>query len=384
MTPSKMNALRWSRRQFLLASASLSAVAAGGLLLSSESKARTGTLLSAYEDMRGDQFVGGLSLQDEKVFGARVPMRAHGCAVHPTDPNRVLFFARRPGTQAFELDRATMQVRTVFTTQAGRHLAGHGTYSADGNSILTPEHDYEHARGVVVVRDARSFDIVGEIDTKGIDPHEVAWLPDPGSLLVANGGIMTHPRTFRRKLNIPTMDPSLCVIDTASGERREQWRLPDHLLSIRHVAMTSDGITAVGLQYEGDDKNRAPGIVALYRPATGSNEARFSLLTAPATEIPKFQGYVASVAISETHDLIAAACPYGGGVACWSISDERYLGFIAAAETYGLSRVADGSILASQRDGTAYGLDESRLRSHFLKVLSSQPIRWDDHWVATA
>lgn len=377
------NAFKWSRRHFLAASASLSAVAAGGLLFASESKARTGTLLSAYEDARGDQYVGGLSLQDEKVFGARVPMRAHGCAVHPTDPNRVLFFARRPGTQAFELDRTTMLARTVFTTEPGRHLAGHGTYSADGNLILTPEHDYERAKGVVVVRDARNFAIVGEIDTNGIDPHEVAWLPDHQSLLVANGGIMTHPRSFRRKLNIPTMDPSLCVIDAASGERKEQWRLPDHLLSIRHVSMTSTGITAVGLQYEGEDKNQTPGIVALYRPAQPGDQAQFRLLTAPASEIPKFQGYVASIAISEAHDLIAAACPYGNGVACWSISDQRYLGFIAASETYGLSRVADGAILASQRDGTAYGLDETRLRSQFLKISSSQPIRWDDHWVAT-
>ena len=383
MSTPNSNAFRWSRRQFLAASASLSAIAAGSLLFSSESKARTGTLLSAYEDARGDQYVGGLSLKNEEVFGARVPMRAHGCAVHPIDPNRVLFFARRPGTQAFELDRATMQVRTVFTTETGRHLAGHGTYSADGSLILTPEHDYERAKGVVVVRDAHNFAVVAEIDTTGIDPHEVAWLPDHRSLLVANGGIMTHPRSFRRKLNIPTMDPSLCVIDAASGQRKEQWRLPDHLLSIRHVAMTSTGITAVGLQYEGDDKSKAPGIVALYRPAQANEQAQFRLLTAPAADIPKFQGYVASVAISETHDLIAAACPYGNGVACWSIGDERYLGFIAASETYGLSRVADGSILASQRDGTAYDLDESRLRSQFLKIASSQPIRWDDHWVAT-
>lgn len=377
-----MSVSNLSRRQFLLASASLSAVAAGGLLLSSERKARTGTLLSAFEDARGDQYVGGLSLQDEKIFGARIPMRAHGCAVHPTDPNRVLFFARRPGTQAFELDRTTMQARSVFTTQPGRHLAGHGSYSANGDLIFTPENDYERVRGVVVVRDARNFNVVGELDTRGIDPHEVAWMPDHQSLLVANGGILTHPRTFRRKLNIPTMDPSLCLLDAASGECKEQWRLPDHLLSIRHVSMTRSGITAVGLQYEGR-KERAPGIVALYRPAAAGKQAQFRMLTAPAEETPRFQGYVASVAISEAHDVIAAACPYGGGVACWSLQDERYLGFIAASETYGLSRVADGSIVASQRDGTAYDLDESRLRSHFLKIASSQPIRWDDHWVAT-
>jgi uncharacterized protein len=373
-----MNRMTLSRRKFVLASASATTLVTGGVLFSSQSKAQSCTLLSAFEDPRGEQYVGGLSLGDAKVFGARVPMRAHGCAVNPTDPNRVLFFARRPGTQAFELDRSTLRVRTAFTTGQGQHLAGHGAYSSDGEFVFTPEHDYERVRGVVAVRDTRTFAVVGEIDTHGIDPHELAWLPDRRSLLVANGGIMTHPRTFRRKLNVSSMDPSLCVLDATSGECKEQWRLPDHLLSIRHIAMTSDGTTAVGLQYEGN-KEQTPGIVALYRP-----EAGFRLLTAPANETKRFAGYVASVAISEAHDLIAAACPYGGGVACWSLRDERYLGFIAAAETYGLSRVDDGSILASQRDGTAFDLDETRLRSQFLNISSTQPIRWDDHWVATS
>jgi uncharacterized protein len=382
-----MNVMTLSRRKFLVASASATTLAAGAALFSSQSKAHTGTLLSAFEDARGDQYVGGLSLRDKKVFGTRVPMRAHGCAVNPLDSNRVLFFARRPGTQAFELDRTTLRVRTVFSTRTGQHLAGHGVYTPNGEFVLTPEHDYEHARGVVVVRDARSFEVVREMDTGGIDPHELAWLPDGRSLLIANGGIMTHPRTFRRKLNISSMDPSLVVLDASSGELQGQWRLPDHLLSIRHVAMTSNGTTAVGLQYEGG-KERTPGIVALYRPQRSSTSAPFAtgefrLLTAPPQETRRFAGYVASVAISETHDSVAAACPYGGGVACWSLRDERYLGFIAAAETYGLSRVADGSILASQRDGTAYGLDETRLRSQFMKIFSWQAIRWDDHWVAT-
>jgi hypothetical protein len=381
-----MNAALLSRRKFLLSS--VTALATGALLHSSQGKARTGVLLSAFEDARGDQYVGGLSLNDDRIFGTRVPMRAHGCAVHPADPQRVLFFARRPGTQAFELDRATLRVRTVFSTQAGRHLAGHGAYSATGDLIFTPEHDYERARGVIVARDARSFAVVGEMDSNGLDPHELAWLPDGRSLLVANGGILTHPRTFRRKLNIPTMDPSLCVLDAVSGKCTAQMRLPDHLLSIRHLAMSRDGTTAVGLQYEGN-KAQAPAIAALYRPHSGTslpkaNGAEFRLLTAPPEETRRFQGYVASIAISETHDVIAAACPYGGGVACWALRDERYLGFIATAETYGLSRVADGSIVASQRDGAVRELDGIRLRSHFLQVAGEQSIRWDDHWVASA
>jgi len=358
-------------------------VAGAGAYFGLRRERHHGTLLSAFEDARGDQYIGGVALETGKVAGARVPLRAHGCAVDPTDPQRVLFFARRPGTIAFELRRDSMQARTAFATQSGRHLAGHGLFSHDGTLLYTPEHDFEHARGVVVVRDARTFAVVNEIDTRGIDPHEVAWLPDGKSLLVANGGIMTHPRTFRRKLNIPTMDPSLCVIDAASGACREQWRLPDHLLSIRHLSIAANGTAAVGLQYEGKVED-APGVVAVYRPGAG-----LKLLTAPASERPMFHGYVASVALSDKADVIAAACPYGKGVARWSLHDGAYRGFVKAGETYGLSRLDDGAIVASQRDGSGYtvsanSVDESRLRSHFLDIASPMPIRWDDHWVAVA
>jgi hypothetical protein len=365
-----------SRRTFLLGSAT--AIAGVGIGAAFNRRRQSGTLLSAFEDAPGNQFVGGVTLETGKIFGTRVPMRAHGCAVDPADPQRVLFFARRPGMLAFELRRDSMQVRTLFETQAGRHLAGHGVFSHDGKLLYTPEHDYERVRGVIVVRDARNFSIVGEFDTRGIDPHEVAWLPDRRSLLVANGGILTHPRSYRRKLNIPAMDPSLCVIDAASGECREQWRLPDHLLSIRHLSVAADGSAAVGLQYEGEPA-AAPGIAALYRPGTG-----LQLLATPVAERPAFRGYVASIALGAEADLIAAACPYGNGVACWSLRDGSYAGFVRAGEAYGLSRLDDGSVVVSQRDGRAFELRQTRLRSHFLKLDAEKPIRWDDHWVAVA
>jgi hypothetical protein len=341
-------------------------------------RAAHGTLLSAFEDVNGDQYVGGIALDTARIFGARVPMRAHGCTIDPHDSSRVLFFARRPGTQAFELRRDTLAVRSVFTTPQGRHLAGHGVFSRDGSLLYVPEYDYEHVRGLISVRETRDFRVVAEIDTHGIDTHEIAWLADGRRLLVANGGIQTTPTSYRRKLNIPTMDPSLCEIDATTGNCLGQWRLPDHLLSVRHLSLATNDVAAVGLQYEGEAAN-APGIVALHRPGTG-----LTLLESPHTERVKFQGYVASVAVSERENILTAACPYGSGVACWSLDDARYRGFVAAQETYGLSRLADGAIVASQRDGTAYAVDETRLRSHFLQIAAEKPIRWDDHWVAVS
>jgi uncharacterized protein len=367
--------MNMNRRHFIVGSASTLALGAGVAALYSR-PSHNGTLLSAFEDIRGDQYVGGLHLESREVFGARVPIRAHGCAIDPRDSMRVIYFARRPGTHAFALDRATNHVSTVCETPRGRHFAGHGVFSANGDWLFTPEHDFENVRGVVAVRDARTFAIASEIDTHGIDPHELAWSPDRTRLIVANGGILTHPRSYRRKLNIPTMDPSLVVIAASNGECLEQHRLPDHLLSIRHLAAASDGRLAVGLQYEGE-ASAAPTVVALYEPGVG-----LWPLTVPAGVRAELRGYVASVAVSEPTDTIAAACPYGKGVACWSLTDRAFLGFIPAAETYGVSRLADGELVASQRDGTLFMLSSSRSRSRFVTVDRDSPIRWDDHWTS--
>ncbi len=364
-----------SRRTFLQ---SLTTVGAATLLPACRTARREGMLLSGFEDAAGHQYIGGIALAEGEVFGARVPVRAHGCAIHQGDGTRILFFARRPGTVAFELDLKTKHVTAAFETRAGQHLSGHGVFSADGDVLFTPEHDYERKRGVISVRDARTYRVINEIDTRGLDPHEIAWLPGKRSLLVANGGIMTHPRTFRRKLNIDTMDPSLSVIDAQNGECLEQWRLPEHLLSIRHVSIASDGSAALGLQFEGS-RAEASNVVALYRPMRG-----ITLLECPASARPKLNGYVASVCVNEEADLIAASCPYGSGIACWSKQSGDFLGFVSATEAYGVSRTADGSMYASQRDGSVLSISKTGLRSHFIKVVVTKPIRWDDHWVAVA
>jgi hypothetical protein len=359
-----------SRRDFLLGTLSVTSLAA--LPACTQDVAR-GTLLSAFENGSGEQYIGGVELANRQVFGARIGMRAHGCTVDPRDPQRVVFFARRPGTDAFELRLDSRRARQVFTTPPGRHLAGHGVFSRDGQWLLTPEHDYATPAGVLSVRDTRDFKVVAEIDARGIDTHEIAWLPN-GRLLVANGGILTHPRSFRRKLNIPSMDPSLCVLDVGRNECVEQWRLPDHLLSIRHLAVASNGCAAVGLQYEGE-RQHAPAVAAWYRPGSG-----LTLLGIPPRQSPRLRAYVASVVISEPADVIVAACPLGNGFGCWSLQHREYAGFHEVGEVYGLASLPDGAVLASRRDGSAYLLARTSARE--LSFDRSALIHWDDHWLA--
>jgi uncharacterized protein len=359
--------MTFTRRRFLLTSTAALAAAGAGVYFGTRLPL-SGLLLSAYEDARGDQHIGGIDLRSQRLFGAVVPMRAHGCDVDPRDPNRVLFFARRPGTQAFELRLDAGHARSVFTTPPGRHLAGHGLFSYDGQWLFTPEHDYEHTRGVIAVRDTRDFRVVAELSSGGLDPHEIAWAGS--ELLVANGGIMTHPRSYRRKLNIATMDPSLCLLDAASGACKEQWRLPDHLLSIRHLAIANSTEAFAGLQYEGDAQH-APGIVAHYRKGMG-----LRLLPMPAAELRASNGYVASVSVDGPRNLAFASCPRGRGVASWRFDRGEFVRVIPAAEAYGVSQTKNGVPLASQRDGTTLCLTQGSSPS----VWTANAIHWDDHW----
>src|SRR5688572_2598089 len=106
-----------TRRSFLAISFG---AGAGGLLAGCHfAPERRGSLLSAFENARGEQFAGGVSLETGEIFGARIPMRAHGCAIDPRDPSRAFFFARRPGTVCFELNLLTRQARPIFETPEG-------------------------------------------------------------------------------------------------------------------------------------------------------------------------------------------------------------------------------------------------------------------------
>ena len=328
----------------------------------------SGTVLSAYENTRGEQFIGGIDLATALIFGAQIPLRAHGCDIDPRDPQRVLFFARRPGTEAFELRLDTQRARRVFTTPVGRHLAGHGLFSRDGDWLFVPEHDYVQARGVISVRDTRTFAIAAELSSGGLDPHELVWLGD--DLLVANGGILTHPQSYRQKLNIPTMDPSLCRLDARTGARLDQLRLPDHLLSIRHLSVASASRAVAGLQYEGDPQ-RAPGLVGDYRKGQG-----FKLLDMPAPELARSNGYVASVLADLHRNRVLAACPRGPGIAAWRLDTGEFVGVIDAPEAYGVSQTQEGVPLISQRDGAALTVSRDTART----LAQSNRIRWDDHW----
>ena len=121
-----------------------------------------------------------------------------------------------------------------------RHFFGHGVFSADGRLLYTTENDYERAAGMIGVRDATDgYKQIGEFPAHGLEPHDIALLADGRTMVIANGGIQTHPDRGDDELNLPDMQPSLVYVDVATGDLLEEHRLAPalHQLSIRHLAI---------------------------------------------------------------------------------------------------------------------------------------------------
>ena len=83
--------------------------------------------------------------------------------------------------------------RQLISAATGRHFYGHGCLSADKSVLFTTENDYDAVKGVIGIRDAKDFQSVGEYSSYGIGPHDIHLMPDGKTLVVANGGIQTHP-----------------------------------------------------------------------------------------------------------------------------------------------------------------------------------------------
>ena len=99
-----------------------------------------------------------------------------------------------------------------------------------------------------------------------MEPHDVALLADGRTMVIANGGIKTHPDSGADELNLPDMKPSLVYVDLATGDLVEEQILAAelHQLSIRHLALAASDTVVFGCQYRGPEDD-APPLLGFHR-----------------------------------------------------------------------------------------------------------------------
>ncbi len=368
-----------SRRRFL---ASMLALGISPKLLAMPSSASTKQQLfisaqGNQPDLYGLSWYGKQSRQLKTVLSG---FRGHGATQHPLREHSVVMFGRRPATVAFEVDLLKGNIEKAFHCARNRHLFGHGCFSQDGKTLFTTEADISTGKGKIGIRDALTYQNIGEYESYGIGPHELKLMPDGKSLVIANGGIHTHPETGRKKLNLDSMRSSLTYVDVQTGKKLDEFNVIEPKASIRHLDVAEDGTVAIAMQVQravtGHEKIVPLG--AIQKPGEA-----IRLLENPETLILKMDDYMGSVAINSQKRLAAFTSPRGNLVAFWNVDSGQLAGYHQLQDVCGVAVTDDQqSFVISSSFGQIRTINAATLKEDKTARIRLPETHWDNHLLA--
>lgn len=313
---------------------------------------------------------------DRGLIGeASLPGRGHDVAINPVTGDCVAF-ARRPGNFAVAFGPRNRRQPVAFTTPATHHFYGHGVFTRDGRLLYTTENTLETGQGAIGVWDvAGGYRRVGVIPSHGIGPHDLDLLHDGTTLVVANGGIATHPDNGRVQLNLATMEPSLAYLDTRTGSLRELHRLPPslHQNSIRHLTIATNDTVVFGCQFKGP-RTEVVDLIGMHRMG-----GELALVSGDLETHRALRHYVSSITADRAGETVAVSSSRGQGVVFVDVAKRAVVGTRSFPDVSGIA--ADNK--AGGFIATGGGGDVGRLNPelHGAKRLAPAAWSWDNHLV---
>ncbi|MGY4492554.1 DUF1513 domain-containing protein [Pseudomonas sp. TE3610] len=298
-------------------------------------------LLSARDDADGRHYATGHRLDGTPVFATPVSQRCHAVVEHP-DRRLAVFVARRPGTECYLLDLRDGRLLQTLTARPGRHFYGHAVIHASGEWLYTTENDTgDPGRGVIGVYrfDGAQWVPAGELPSHGIGPHELAWLPDGETLVVANGGIRTEAES-RVEMNLHAMEPSLVLMDRDGGLLSKE-TLEQPMNSIRHLAIAADGTVLTCQQFMGPADELAP-LLAIKRPGQA-----FQPFAVAHRQLQAMAHYSASVAVHDDLRLVALTAPRANRFFVWDLDTGAERLEVSMPDCAGVAAVPQGFVVTS-------------------------------------
>lgn len=331
-------------------------------------------LLLSGSDQGKSHTLSGWQLGQGERFRLPVEQRVHAPLMRP-GTDEAVFVARRPGTQIYVVDVIEGQIKQRLNALPDRHFYGHAVFSADGRWLYVPENAYaEQGRGKVAVYDAvANYQRVQEFDLGGIGPHQLALMPDGYTLVIALGGIQTHPDLSRDKLNLTTMQSALLYLDSRSGQVTERFDSPHQHLSLRHLDVASNGTVMVGAQFQtsaNPDESYQGPLVFLQ---LGNQPLR---AMQAAEKIWQAQHhYIASVVMNRSGTLAVTTSPRGSVVNLWQVEQGTLLRAFSVRDVAGAGYLPD-----QDRFVVSNGLGQLFSVGDELQLLAQAPAtHWDNH-----
>jgi hypothetical protein len=306
--------------------------------------------------------------------------RGHGLCQNPKKTEHVVMFSRRPGTHGLRFNTHTNDIDGRFHSIKDRYMQGHGCYSADGQWLYCTESSISSGEGKITVRDATTLEQINEFNSHGIGPHDIRLMPDGHTLIVANGGLLTHPNSGRKILNLETMCSSLSYIDSSNGELISEHFLAEPKASIRHIDVAADGTVAVALQVQREamsNKELTP-LAAIHKPGQP-----LKLLQAPEALMIKLNDYMGSVAIHDNYRIAGFTSPRGDLVMFWHLDDLSLQSYHVFHDVCGLTLSQNNKyFVLSNSAGKIRQINTRTLKVDKQKSLQFPEKNWDNHMIS--
>lgn len=332
--------------------------------------------LSAGMTRDGQALVAGLGADGATRWRHDLPGRAHQ-VIRRAGADEAIAFGRRPGGFMLVLGLKDGRRRHMVEAADGRHFNGHGVFDGAARRLFATETEIDSGEGRIGIYDAGDrYRRLGEVASGGLDPHDIRLMPDGATLVVANGGILTHPDLPQGKLNPDTMAPSIAYLAVTDGRLVEQVAPPDGLsrLSLRHLAVAADGLVEIAGQYEGPQADAVP-LVASHRRGAG----RLTFLALDDHRRAGLHQYCGSAALDRSGTILGATSPRGGLAVFWRIADGQPVGEMSAADVCGIAAGAEaGSFVLTSGLGGAWTVWPEAGRKVALAA-GDRALRWDNH-----
>lgn len=360
-----------SRRSFLTLSGAMMATPSWAAI--TQQLTHEKLYASAYSINRKEHYFGVFDGDGEMVWSTSLTDRAHAPLIHPNQ-SIIGIVARRPGYFIDFFNVSNNQRIKRIEPSKDHHFYGHALFTNDGSHLITQENHFPTGQGKIFVREWPSGEIIQSFSSNGIGPHESVFL-DQQVLVIANGGLMTHPDNDRDILNLDTMKPNVTYLSLNDGRVLNQSVHNNdlHQLSIRHLDVNQQGAVALGFQYQGDIWDQVP-LVGLSRV----NQAHIEYLPIPEDVRVRFKQYCGSVCFDKSGEVLAVSTPRGGLVAYWHVNSKTFLGIENCRDVCGLIGTdnAHEFLLTS---GTGTQLKNNPVQNTSKMIKKHPNFHWDNH-----
>lgn len=250
----------------------------------------------------------------------------HGIIIDPNDKKRLIAFEKE-GANAAAIDLNSHTRTQKLNTTNERYFNGHGVFNKTGDTLFSTETNLETRKGIISIRDGKTFDSLDEFPSYGENPHDCQLTDDGATFIVTNAG----------NKDLKGAQACISYIDVQTQKLLERVTLSNQQLNAGHIGIAKDGSLIVTSAPKVGLEKTHPGGVSIR-----SGQHAMLSMTQPEVVTNQLSGEALSVAIDEKHNTAAITHPDANMITFWSIDKRELKKAISVPNPRGVTLSLDG------------------------------------------